>query len=325
MCGPAKSMLLLTCIAVNIQSMPSPRLLVPVLLLGLAHAAAAQNPIGEIFASDASVRGSVQFVAGGMQVLSGSSLVAGESAALLRLTRGGELRVCPRTNVSITSSQNDRDLMFGISGGGLETHYTLAASADAIVTPDFRMLLAGPGTFHFAIGAGAHGNTCVRPLPNNTASLIVTELMGDGVYQVKPGEAVLFHDGRVANPEPLSGECGCPAAPPVLHAEATPPAVTPKPPPPSLSKPLYPSPLDVHVEVDAPFVFRASELLPPPIEPVAHLKAAAAPRFPLLASPPPAPAPPAAVAVAQQQPAPKPEKKKKFFGKVRSFFASLFH
>lgn len=310
------------------------RLLSAMLLLGVVAAAVAQNPIGEVFASDANVRGSVKFVAGGMQVMSGSSLAAGESAALLRLVRGGEVRFCPRTSVTITSSQNDRDLMFGISSGGVETHYTLAASADAIVTPDLRLLLAGPGTFHFAIGAGAHGDTCVRALANNTASLIVSELMGDGVYQVKPNEAVLFHDGRVANPEPLTGECGCPApAPPMMQA-AAPPAEGPltlkkiSPPPESLSRPLGeipapPMPGEVHVQVDAPFVFRGDEPIPPAVEPGIRLSSAPSPRFPLTAAPPPAPAPPAA-AVAQQRPPDRP-KKKTFFGRVGSFFASLFH
>ncbi len=312
--------------------MHSRRLFGALLLLGLVHAAVAQNPIGEISSSDASVRGSVRFVSGGMQVMSGSSLVAGNTAAVLRLVRGGEVRFCPHSNVSITSSQNDRDLMFGISSGALETHYTLAASADAIVTPDFRIQLAGPGTFQFAIGTGAGGNTCVRPLPNNTASLIVTELMGDGVYQVKPNEAVLFHEGRVANPEPLKGECGCPAPAPAA-APATPPAETvltfKKTPPPSVSQPLNvpaPAPNEVHVEVDAPFIFRADEPVPPPIEPAVRLSSAAAPRFPLVAAPPPAPAaaPAPAPTAAKQQPRPKPQKKS-FFGKVGSFFAAIFH
>ncbi len=310
------------------------RLLGPILLLALAPVAMAQSPIGEVFASDASVRGSVQFVAGGMQVMSGSALVAGASPALLRLTRGGEVRVCPRTNLSITSSPNGHDLMFGMGSGGLETHYTLAASADSIVTPDFRIQLAGPGTFNFAIGTGEHGETCVRPLANNTASLIVSELMGDGVYQLKPGEARVFRNGSVSNPEGMTGECGCPAPPPVKQAAAPPVDVdlTLKRMPPAVllaeTQPLPPRPApppgEVHVEVDAPFIFRATEPLPAvPAESVVRLSSGNAPHFPLVAAPPPPP-PPAPAVVAQNQPPAKPEKKK-FFGKVRSFFASLFH
>jgi hypothetical protein len=81
---------------------------------------------------------------------------------------------------------------------------------------------------------------------------------------------------------------------------------------------------EVHVEVDAPFIFRASEPLPPPLQSSVRLSAAVTPRLPLLALPPPPPPPPAAT-VAEQQPPAKPKKRRSFFGKVGSFFASLFH
>jgi len=299
--------------------MHSPRLLGPVLLLGLAQAAAGQNPVGQIFASDAGVKGSVQLAAGGMQIMSGSSITAGESAAVLRLSRGGEVRVCPRTGISVSTSPNGRDLMLGMNEGALETQYTLAASADAIMTPDFRMLLAGPGAFHFAIGADPRGNTCVRPLPQNTASLIVTELMGDGAYQVKPDEAVMFHGGRVAEHEALTGNCGCPAPPPVIRATAEKAVPAPVAPPPE--KPGQEA-NQVHVQVDAPFVFRATELMPAPLEQVGRLSVATAPRLPLTALPPQTASAPATRAE-QAKPAVK-QQKKGIFGRVRKFFASIF-
>ncbi|MBZ5569845.1 MAG: hypothetical protein LAN64_18605 [Acidobacteriia bacterium] len=301
--------------------------------------AAAQNqpqePIGEIFASDASVKGAVQLAGAGMQVMSGSSIGAGQAVALLRLTRGGDMRVCPRTDLSISSSHRGRDLMFGMSMGAIEAEYSLAASADAILTPDFRILLAGPGKFHVAIGADAHGNTCVRALAGNTASVIVSELMGDGTYQVKPEEQVVFHNGKVASPDRVVGECGCPAPPAVMRA-----AEVPRPPdtagfaknlPPSLAMPLDAPPPpsaanEVHVQVDAPFVFSANEPEPTPLALVAQLKVSSAPPpWALIPQPPPppelrppAPSPPTPAAVQATAP------KRKFFGKIRAFFASIF-
>jgi len=207
----------------------SPRVVLLV-ALSLAGAAslAAQNPVGEVFAADATVQGTVILAGTGTKVLPGSSVTAGEQPATLRLERGGEVRVCPGTSVSVSSSASGRDLLWGMGTGALETHFALQASADAVMTPDFRLLLAGPGEFHFAIRADSRGNTCVRALGANTASIIVTELMGEGIYQVRPGEQVYFREGRVAQPESTTPlDCGCPPPPPIEHAEAMPPEPPP--------------------------------------------------------------------------------------------------
>lgn len=278
------------------------------LAIALSSSALAQAPVGQIFASDAMVKGSVELAAGGARVMSGSWVAAGESTAVLRLDRGGEVRVCPHTSLSVATSQSGRDLIFGISVGGIETHYTVSASADSIVTPDFRILLAGPGRFDFAIEAGKSGDTCVRALPGNSSSLIVSELMGDGTYQVKPAERLVFHNGRLATPDHDNANCGCVSEPLVMRAAETPPAV-----PEAALAPAPKSELPAHVEVDAPFVFRADEPGASPLEGAVTLHVVHDP-LPLTALGPPA----------ADVDGPVKKAGPRFLGRVKAFLASLF-
>jgi AMIN domain len=278
-----------------------------------------------------------------------SALTAGAETTILRLARGGEVRVCPKTTLSVTPSENGRDLMLGMSTGALEAHYTLNTAADSVVTPDFRMLLSGPGEVNYAISANARGDTCVRALPGNTASVVVSELMGNGTYQLKANQQAFFRAGRLDQIETtVPDDCGCPPPqipvmraalpaptvseqdlPPAVHlaqpgeeAKSVPPpdsgsrmsaqeasqsqvAVTVA--PPGTESLPAPSPNAPHAQVDAPFVFRASDLPP-----------ASAPDLGTGTLPVSRSATPAPVLTIAEPP------RKGVMEKVRGFFASIF-
>jgi hypothetical protein len=195
------------------------------LLLGLALGATpamhAQHAVGELFSSDASVRGSIFLTGSGTHVVSGSQVTAGDGAALLKLERGGNLLICPKTNLSLSADTGGKALVLGLNEGSMELNYTLHSAVDTLVTPDFRVQLISPGTFHFAISVAATGDTCVRSLTGNDAALFVAEMMGGDSYQLSPGKSVMFRGGKISGATDAPAACGCPELKPWMVAPET--------------------------------------------------------------------------------------------------------
>ena len=175
----------------------------------------AQKPIGEVQSGDATVRGSVVLTKTGTKVMSGTQISAIASTAVLKLSRGGEIQICPHSSVTVSSSTTGQENLIGLGSGSVEANYQMASSADTVMTPDFRILLPGPGNFHFAFGLYPGGDVCVKSLAGSTVSVIVSEMFGEGTHQVKPGEGIVFHAGQVMNASFNPAQsCGCPPAPP---------------------------------------------------------------------------------------------------------------
>jgi hypothetical protein len=231
------------------------------------------------------------------EILRGAQTVSAMgNPTVLRLPRGGEIHVCPGTSLSVTPSKSGRDLMLGLSTGTIETHYPLGSASDVILTPDFRILLPGPGEFDMAVSADSQGNTCVRTLSGNTAAAVVSEIMGSDTYQVNPNDQVFFHGGRLQNASSAANlSCGCPLRTvPVMRTEAQPAAsapsamLAPVPAPSAQSRaradndPAPPPAAESPVQVEAPFIFRASQPRAPDAAQVAQLHFSNGPRPDLL-------------------------------------------
>jgi hypothetical protein len=289
-------------------------------------------------------------VEAGSRVASGSTIAARDETAVLRLARGGEIRVCAQTTVSVATSPDGQSLMLGMNSGAMETHYHINESSDSILTPDFRIVLPGPGEFNLAIKSDARGDTCVSSLAGSNSSVVVAELLGNDTYEIKPEQQVLFRQGKMQSVEtPLAG-CGCPAPQePIMRAATDPTSVVPENKTgntlalaDSNSQPSTTAgtgsngdaekstavPIastagdrisnDDKAQISAPLVFNAKELARMRAEaatpPVSEQEAA----VPLNARPAD-PLPPLVVL----PPAPKPEHKG-FFGRIGRFFRSIF-
>jgi len=204
--------------------------------------------------------------------------------------------------------------------GNLEMDYPIGAASDNLLTPDFRLLLPGPGRLHIAVRVNPKGDTCVQSLPSNSSSVVVSEGIGDESYQVKPNEAILFAGGRISGAVPMHESCGCPAPPPTQVAKAAPPPVQTQP-------KSDPTPPETHMVVDAPFIYRAAE----PVnltENVAHLRLESKPfNFEPVVLPPPATTKRSASTKAEATASTQKtgQQKHGFFASIGAFFASIFH
>jgi hypothetical protein len=315
-----------------------------ILVLPVVTPGQSPSTIGELFASETTARGPILLAGTGMSVVSGSQLSAGKSVATLRLERGGEIRICPNGSIIVSApqsygNQSNQELMIAMDAASVELHYPLNDLADTVVTPDFKLMLAGPGVFHFALGVNHQGDTCLKPLVGNSAGIIVSEMIGNLVYQVKPDEAVLFAAGKLAGRGPLLTACGCPRPVPALRAEekkeapvvqaqerseartTARPEITAPPPP--------QRPDALHVQVEAPLIFRGNQPVEPggkpiyiePVSAVARIKFSNLPNT-LLAQDD---SKPIVLKPGKGEVSGKTKGKKGFFGGIKGFFAGLFH
>jgi hypothetical protein len=266
--------------------------------------------------SAASVTGALEVTSGKAIIAASGSITSGSRTTNVILPHRGVLRVCATTTVKLASDPSvpageSPGLLIAMDHGAVETSFATGRNADVLLTPDFRILIGGPGASELKVRLGRDGDTCVDNTGANAPYVVVTSLFDSGLYRVQPGQHVMFQHGSLHEVVDQESEpCGCPPAPAVVTGNAFPlaqseglaPAAAPALPP---TQPAG----------------SAAQTAPPLVSSSADHAAESAP------APPPANATTPAVSPAAANPSPQPapaQKKPGFFTRIGHFFRRVF-
>ena len=169
--------------------------------------------------------GSASIVTGALQVANGRAMIAtngaitaGVSTTEVTLPHRGVLRVCSATTVKLASDASVpkgeiAGLMMVMDHGAMEASFATGRNSDVLLTPDFRILIGGPGAADVKVRLGQRGDTCVDNAGVNAPYVLVTSVFDGGIYRVQPGQRVMFQHGSIyAVVDQEKESCGCPTA-----------------------------------------------------------------------------------------------------------------
>ncbi len=264
-----------------------------------------------------SVTGALQISAGKAIIAASGSVTSGSQTTEVILPHRGVLRVCASTTVKLAADISVPEgetpgLMMAFDHGAVEASFATGRNSDILLTPEFRILIGGPGAADVKVRLGQHGDTCVDNAGTNAPYVLVTSVFDGGDYHVQAGQRVMFQHGSVHEVVDDEKEpCGCPP-PPHPGTNEFPLAESAGLAPPHKPAPSVPMNSSNPPQVIAPLVYRSADHAAQPsteAQSAAEALTAAA----------------AQAAAAPEPPATKQEKKKhKFFGKVGHFFKRVF-
>lgn len=269
----------------------------------------------------AEVTGSIQAFNGRAFITANASITSGPETTQVTLPYRGTLRICAATTVKIASDSSVPSgeipgLMMAMDHGAVEASFATGRNSDFLLTPDFRILIGGPGAAEVKVRLGPKGDTCVDNAGVNAPYVLVTSVFDGGDYHVSAGQRVMFQHGSLHEVVDQEKEpCGCP--PPQKGGNEFPLAQSE-----GLAPTLHPTPVP---EGTLGTAAQSNETL--------TYNAAGQPEqtkpdtVPILELPPAAPAPQGAperaspAAPSQQKPV---QKKRGFFKKLGGFFKKVF-
>ena len=167
--------------------------------------------------SAAMVTGALQVANGRAMIATNGAITSGTNTTEVALPRRGVLRVCASTTVKLAADSSVPQgeipgLMMVLDHGAVEASFATGRNSDILLTPDFRILIGGPGAADVKVRLGQHGDTCVDNAGTNAPYVLVTSVFDGGIYRVQPGQRVMFQHGSVyAVVDQEKEPCGCPA------------------------------------------------------------------------------------------------------------------
>jgi hypothetical protein len=253
----------------------------------------------------ATVTGALEVSQGKAIIAASGAITSGTETTEVILPHRGVLRVCASTTVKLAADSSVPagevpGLMMAMDHGAVEASFATGRNSDILLTPDFRILIGGPGAAEVKVRLGQHGDTCVDNAGINAPYVLVTSVFDGGVYRVQAGQRVMFQHGSLREVVDQEKEpCGCPppVAPqgnefPLAQSEGLAPLAKPAP-----GVPMNNSAPAQNVE---PLVYKSADKAAQPATEAA----------------------PAATALPAAKPAAK--KKQGFFGGIGKFFRRVF-
>jgi hypothetical protein len=255
----------------------------------------------------AKVTGAFEVSQGKAIIAASGSITSSTETTQVILPHRGVLRVCASTTVKLAADSSvpageTPGLLMAMDHGAVEASFATGQNADILLTPDFRILIGGPGAAEVKVRLGQHGDTCVDNAGVNAPYVLVTSVFDGGNYRVQPGQRVMFEHGSLREVVDQEKEpCGCPPPPAPAQSNEFPLAQ---------SEGLAPLPKP------APSAVNPGGAPAQPIEPLVYKSAEHAPQ--------PVATPAAAPAAATTATKPATNKKPGFFSKVGRFFRRIF-
>lgn len=265
------------------------------------------TPIAVVpLSNSTTVTGALQVTGEKALIASSGSVTSAASATEVALPERGTLRVCASTTVKLAADTSVPPgeipgLMLALDHGAIETSFSTGHNADTVLTPDFRILIGGPGASHVKIRLADHGDTCIDNPGPDAPYVLVTSVFDGSLYRVQSGQRVMLQHGSTHEVVDQEKEpCGCPPA--QVEGNEFPLAqsagLAPLPP----AKPAPELPQGKHAVAAPPLVHNVGE-------PTATASAA----------------PPTPAALPAATPAPQPAPKKpNFFSRIGHFFKHIF-